>query len=348
MLRSTRRALGRPRRCLAAVAVVLGAVLVISSCGTGSGDSADTVRVYSGRHYDLETAFEKFTEETGVKVEFQFGNDAELREKIVAEGEDTPADAYITVDAGNLVEGANQGIFAPLDSPVLDDAVPAELRDPDNRWFGLAVRARGIVYNSDKVQPSELSTYADLADPKWDGRVCLRNSSGGYQQSLVASLIGSYGYDEALRIVEGWKDNAEILENDVLILDSIADGLCDVGITNHYYLARKYDDDPNFPVKMFWPDQQSAGVHINISGGGVTANAKRPELARQLLEWLATKGQTAFLAGNHELPINDRTQPDALLQEKFDLNFKRSSLSAAEMGALNAEAFKLMTEADYR
>jgi iron(III) transport system substrate-binding protein len=337
----------RPTVALAG-ALVIGSLL-LGSCGSGSGDE-NTVRVYSGRHYDLEQAFEQFTEETGIKVEFQFGNDAELREKIEAEGEDTVADAYITVDAGNLVAGAEQGIFQPIESELLDDVIPPVLRDPENRWFGLAVRARSIVYNPDEVDPSELSTYADLADPKWDGRLCLRNSSGGYQQSLVAGLIGELGEAEARRIVQGWLDNAELLENDVLVLDAIAAGRCDVGITNHYYLARKYDDDPDFPVRMFWADQGPAesGVHVNISGGGVTRHADRPELARRLIEWLATDGQAALTHGNHEYPANTDVLADELVQDRFGVDFTRSALAAAEMGALNPQAVALMNELGYR
>ena len=339
----------RTVRTIAVVgAIVIGAVL-LGSCGSGSGDE-NTVHVYSGRHYDLEKAFADFTEQTGIKVEFQFGNDAELREKIEAEGEDTAADAYITVDAGNLVAGAEQGIFQPVDSEILDDAIPPVLRDPENRWFGLAVRARSIVYNPNEVDPSELSTYADLADPKWDGRLCLRNSSGGYQQSLVAGLIGEHGEPEARRIVEGWLDNAELLENDVLVLDAVDAGRCDVGITNHYYLARKYDDDPDFAVKMFWADQGpgESGVHVNISGGGVTRYADRPELARRLIEWLATDGQAALTHGNHEYPANPDVLADELVQERFGVDFTRSGLAAAEMGALNPQAVALMNELGYR
>jgi len=337
----------RPRRVLGLGALALVAAVVLGACGSGSGDE-NTVHVYSGRHYELESAFEKFTEDTGIEVEFLFGNDAELRERIAAEGDDTQADAYITVDAGNLVKAADQGLFQPLDDPVLIDAIPAPLRDPENRWFALAVRARSIAYNPDEVQPSELSTYADLADPKWNDRLCLRVSSNVYQQSLVASLIADYGSEEAVRIVKGWADNAEILENDILILDAIAEGRCDVGITNHYYLAKKYEQDADFPVEMFWVDQQGKGVHVNVSGGGVTTYAKRPELARQLLEWMATTGQEAFLAGQHEFPANPSVAPDELLQEHFEVDFLRNPMPAQTFGALNAEAVSVMNEAGYR
>jgi iron(III) transport system substrate-binding protein len=335
----------RAARWVLGVGIAAVVAVVLGSCASGDDD---TLRIYSGRHYGLEGAFEQFSEETGIDVEFQFGNDAELREKLVAEGEDTPADVYITVDAGNLVRGTEQGIFQPLDSAVLDEAIPEYLRDPEGHWYGLSERVRSIVYNPDEVDPSELSTYADLADPEWDGRLCLRNSSGGYQQSLVAQLIADEGYDEALRIVEGWLANAEIMENDVMILDSVAEGRCDVGIANHYYLARKYAEDPDFGVRMFWADQDGNGVHVNTSGGGITAHANNPEEARELLEWLATDGQEAFLAGQHELPANPDVEPDEVVREHFELDFVRNPMPVWEYGALNAQAVELMNEAGYR
>ena len=156
--------------------------------------------MYRGRHYGIETAFEQYEDETGVNVEFLTGNDAELRERIAAEGEDTEADVYITVDAGNLVAAAEQGLFQPIDSAVLDEAIPAELSDPTNRWFGLAVRARTIMYNPDSIDEADVpTTYEELADPEWDGRVCLRDSINDYQQSLVASLIADHGEEETAR-----------------------------------------------------------------------------------------------------------------------------------------------------
>lgn len=335
------------RRWLPIVGLVLAGAVVLGACGSGSGDP-NTVRVYSGRQYDLEEAFAQFTEETGIKVDFQFGNDAELRERLAAEGDSTPADVFISVDAGNLVKAADQGLFQPIDDPVLQAAVPPALRDPDNLWFGLSIRARSIVYNPDAVDPSELSTYAALAEPEWKGRLCLRNSGNVYTQSLVAALIADEGRDEALRIVEGWADNAEILDSDVMILDAVAAGQCDVAITNHYYLARKYEESPDFGVEMFWADQAGKGVHVNISGAGVTAGADRRELGTRLIQWLATDGQAAFTAGNHEFPVNPEVDIDPLLVERFDVDFLRNPMSAETFGALNADAVALMGEAGYR
>ena len=191
------------------------------------------------------------------------------------------------------------------------------------------------------------TTYEALAEPEWDGRICLRNSSNVYQQSLVASLIAHHGEEEALRIVSGWADNAEILGNDVLILESIADGLCDVGITNHYYLGRMIEEDPDFPVGLVWADQDGRGVHVNVSGGGVTTHSDHPELARQFLEWLATDGQDVLVSANHEYPANPSVPPEPLIAAEFGTEFVRDTLDAATFGALNADAVRLMDEAGY-
>ena len=322
---------------------------IIAVAGACSGGDDDTIRIYTGRHYDLEEAFQQFSDETGIDIEFLTGSDAELRERIAAEGEDTQADIYMTVDAGNLATAAEQGVFAPIESSVLEEAVPANLRDPDGQWFALSLRARTIVYHPERVAPDEIpTTYEELAEPEWDGRVCLRNSSNTYTQSLVASLIGNLGYDEALDVVSGWADNAEILPNDVITLESVAEGLCDVGIVNHYYLARLLEEDADFPVELVWTDQDGRGTHVNISGAGVTRHADDPELAQQLLEWLATDGQSAFVDGNHEYPANPAVAPEELIATTFGEDFVGDDLNAAEFGALNADAVRLLDEAGYR
>ena len=326
--------------------VGVGLALLAAAC---SGGDDEVIRIYSGRHYDLEVAFNQYAEETGVSIEFLTGSDAELRERIAAEGEDTQADIYMTVDAGNLATAAEQGIFAEIDSSVLDTAVPESLRDPDGQWFALSLRARTIVYHPDRVAADEVpTTYEELAQPEWSNRICLRNSSNTYTQSLVASLIANLGYDEALAVVSGWADNAEILPNDVISIESVADGLCDVAIVNHYYLARLLEEDPEFPVELVWADQDGRGTHVNISGAGITRYADDPELAQDLLEWLATDGQSAFVDGNHEYPVNPDVAPEALIAARFGETFVADRLNAAEFGALNAEAVRLLDEAGYQ
>jgi iron(III) transport system substrate-binding protein len=333
------------RTRLRAAAVAITGVTVVAAC---SGDGGDALRIYSGRHYGIETAFEQFEDETGIDVEFLTGNDAELRERIEAEGPETEADAYITVDAGNLAAAAEQGLFQPIASPILDEAIPAELRDPDGLWYGLTIRARTIVYATERMTLDEVpTTYEELADPAWKGRLCMRVSTNVYQQSLVASLIATHGEDEALRIVQGWADNAEIVSNDILILDSIADGVCDVGLTNHYYLGRKLEEDPNFPVGLVWANQDDRGVHVNTSGGGVTKYSKHPAEAQQFLEWLATEGQSILVDANHEYPANPAATPEPLITAEFGTEFTRDPLDASVFGALNPDAIRLMDEAGY-
>jgi len=330
-------------------AVVTAVGLLAAGCGlTSSASEGDeTVRVYSGRHYDLEQAFEQFYEATGTQVEFLFGNDAELRNRIDEEGEGTQADVYMTVDAANLHLAAEEGLFQPAESSELSDAVPASLRDPQNRWFGLSMRARTIMYNPNAVDPDELSTYAALGESTWQDRVCMRNSTNVYTQSLIASLIANHGRQRAREIVAGWVDNGtKILGNDIRILEQIAaDGGCDVGITNHYYLARLMEDNPDIAVEPFWANQSSSGTHVNVSGAGVTRYADDPGLATDLLEWLATDGQKAFVEGNHEYPVNPAVEPGPTISEWSD--FERDSLNAARLGALNDEAVSLMAEVGY-
>lgn len=326
----------------------IGAVAVALALGACSGDDGDTLNVYSGRHYGIETAFEEFTADTGIDVEFLTGNDGELRERIEAEGEDTQADAYITVDAGNLVAAEDDGLFQPIDSPVLDEAIPPELHDPDENWFGLTVRARTIIYNSDLLSEADApTTYEELAEPEWNGRICLRNSLNGYQQSLVASLIAEDGEDGARAVVQGWKDNAQILANDVVIIESVADGLCEVGVTNHYYLGRALEENPDLPVDLVWANQENRGVHVNISGGGVTKFSEHPEMAQKFLEWLATDGQGILVDDNHEYPANPAVQPEPLITEEFGTDFKRDELNADELGRLNPDAIRLMDDVGY-
>jgi iron(III) transport system substrate-binding protein len=333
------------RRAALGLALAGSAASILGACGD---DDSDRLVVYSGRHYDVELAFAEFSEETGIGVDFVTGNDAELRERIAAEGEDTQADVYLTVDAGNLAKAAADGLFQPLDSSPLNEVIPAEYRDPDDLWFGLALRTRTIVYNPDLVAVEEVpTTYEELAEPQWNGRVCLRNSNNDYQQSLVASMIAADGEERTLEVLRGWADNAEIFANDVEILQAIDAGACDVGITNHYYLATELEEDPDFDVALQWANQDDRGVHVNISGGGVTRHAEHPELARQFLEWLGTDGQDVFVATNHEYPANPAVPAEPLITAEFGTDFKKDSVSAKEFGELNADAVRLMDEANF-
>ena len=332
--------LRRPTLCTLAAAAA-----VVPGCG---GDDGEQLTVYSGRHYGIETAFEAWSDETGIDVEFLTGNDTELRERIAAEGEDTEADVYLTVDAGNLWAAAEDGLFQPLDSTVLDESVPEQLRDPDNRWFGLAVRARTIVYNTDMVDEAEVpTTYEELAEPEWEGRLCLRNANNDYQQSLVASMIAADGEEATVETLSGWAANADIYANDVELLEAMAVGACEVGVVNHYYLARLLEEDPDAPIGLVWAEQDTRGVHVNISGGGITRYADDIALGQQFLEWLATDGQDTLVADNHEYPANPGVEAEPLIREQFGTDFVRDPLRADVLGSLNADAVRAMDTAGF-
>jgi iron(III) transport system substrate-binding protein len=307
------------------------------------------VYVYSARHYgQMETAFAEFTKETGIEVRFTFGSDAELRERLKAEGRFTPADVLFTVDAANLWLAAQEGILRPINSDVLESNIPDYLQDPSNQWYALSLRIRTIAYHPDRVNPAEISTYESLADPKWAGRICWRPSTKSYTQSLVSSLIVHHGYDKAKEIVSGWaKNSKEYIDSDTKILEAIAAGGCDVGVVNHYYLARLLDKDANFPVKLLWANQDDRGVHVNASGAGVTTYARHPENAIRLLEWLSTeRGQRLFADSNFEYPANPAVTPHELIKSWGE--FKRDTVQISEIGSLQADAVKLMNEAGYQ
>lgn len=336
---------------LLATGLALATLAATTGCSVFSDDKEKAdLQVYSARHYGSEEVFKQFTEETGITVDFLSGENADLLERIKAEGKDSPADIYMTVDAGNLWHAAEEGILAPVTSTVLDDAVPAQYRDSRDRWFGLVLRARTVLYNPDNVEESDLDpkdTYAGLADPRWKGRICMRDDSEAYTVSLVASLIDLYGRDRALEIVEGWVDNeVDVMANDVLLIDAVDAGTCDVALVNHYYLARELDERPDLNVQLYWASQDGAGTHVNISGAGIVETSDNKEKAQELLEWLATKGQDDLIAGNHEFPVNPEVQPDEVAAGFGP--FKPMPIDAEAYGAKNAEALDLLAEAGYK
>lgn len=311
---------------------------------------ADEVVVYSARKEHLiKPLFDRYTRETGVKIRYITDKAGPLLQRLKAEGKRTPADLLITVDAGNLWHAAESGVLAAVDSTALQANVPAFLRDPQNRWFGLSERARTIVYSTERIKPGMLTTYEDLADPKWSGRLCLRTSKKVYNQSLVATLIARHGEEKAEQIVRGWVDNlaAAPFSNDTKTMEAVLAGQCDVAIVNTYYFGRLQKKMPDVALALFWPNQQSSGVHINVSGAGVTRYAKHPEAATRLLEWLSSDAAQRDFAGlNMEYPVNPKVEPDALVAAWG--TFKPDALNVVEAGRLQADAIRLMDRAGYR
>ncbi|MCS6871422.1 MAG: extracellular solute-binding protein [Anaerolineae bacterium] len=335
------------------VVLALLLALIFAGVNAATAQGRQFVNVYSSRHYGaLEQMFAEFTQETGIEVRLSQGSAQALLTRLEQEGKQTPADVFFTIDAGTLVLAAEKGLLQSIDSEVLRANVPEELRDPENRWFGLSQRLRTIVYNPQKVDPSELSTYEALADPKWNGRLCLRPATHIYTISLVASMIAALGEQKTEEVVKGWVANKpQLIDSDTRILETIIAGGCDVGITNHYYVGRIYSQDPNASVKIFWANQADRGVHRNISGAGVTANAANRENAIKLLEWLsdAEKGQagdvTGLPGGNFEFPVNAKAKLNEIIAgfgtPKID------PLPLAELGKNQKAAIDLLGRAGY-
>lgn len=337
---------------LLALAVPVGSGALLSDPGAGAQPDRGVVNVYSARHYgQMEPVFERFTEETGIEVRFTFGKDAELRERIKAEGRFTLADVYIGVDAGNLWIASQEGILQPIPGEVVARNIPEQFRDPEGRWAALTLRLRTIVHRPDRVGPEELSTYEALADPRWRGRLCLRPATNVYTQSLVAGLIAAHGVERAEEIVRGWVENApaeNVIDSDTRITQTVAAGGCDVGIVNHYYLARLLNDDPDFPVRIFWANQGEGerGVHANVSGAGLVKYARNVENAIALIEWLTQEtGQRLLADGNFEYPANPRVEPHPLLQG-FGVP-RIDPIPVWRYGELQAEAIELMNRVGY-
>ncbi len=312
--------------------------------------AAEEVVVYSSRNEQLiKPLFDAYTKETGVSVRFITDKEGPLIERLKAEGTNTPADLLITVDAGNLWYAAHEGLLRPIDSAPLKTNVPEALRDPESRWFALTVRARTIVYNSTRVKPAELSTYEDLGGAKWKKRLCLRTSKKVYNQSLVAMMIANLGEPKTEAIVRSWVGNlaTDVFADDTAMIEAIGAGQCDVGITNTYYFGRLKDKQPAAPVALFWPNQNDRGVHVNVSGGGVTRHAKHPEAAVRLLEWLSSpRAQKIFTDLDFEYPANPTVSPSPAVAAWG--TFKSDTINVAKAGELQRAAVMVMDRAGYR
>lgn len=336
------------RKSMAMLAGGLAALLALTTV------SAEEVVVYSARNEQLiKPLFDAYTKETGVTVKFVTDKEGPLLARLKAEGANTPADMLMTVDAGNLWQASEEGLLRPVKSATLAANVPAHLRDPDNEWFGLSIRARTLVYNKDKVKPADLSTYEDLASPKWKNRLCLRTSKKVYNQSLVAMMIHEYGEAKTEDIVQGWVNNlaAPPFPDDTKAMEAVAAGQCDVTLVNTYYYGRLMEKDPKLPLGIFWPNQnlksKNAGVHVNISGAGVTKHAKNPAGAIKLLEWLSSeKAQNLYADSNLEYPVNAKVKADATVAAWG--SFRQNLINVKEAGTLQAAAVKLMDRVGYK
>jgi iron(III) transport system substrate-binding protein len=299
------------------VAAFVGVVLATS------GSSSDALVLYSARsHYGEEKPFEDFAKKTGTDLTIRGGDASELYERLKSEGSNTPADVLITVDAANLWRAQHAGL---IDS-----------------WKPLTLRARTIMRSTERVGPTDVTTYEGLGDPRWKGRLCLRSGTSEYNVSFVADRLAKDGRAATERMLRRWMANdPKIFGSDTDVLEKIKDGDCDVGLTNSYYLGRELADDPKFPVAPVWADQNGRGTQVNLSGLGVVHGSDKAEKARELIDFLREPSQQELFAeNNHEYPAVAGVKPDPVMA-RFG-TFKRDMIDVAGAGPWSAEALGVM------
>jgi iron(III) transport system substrate-binding protein len=332
------------------------AVAVATAVVSSGAAVAEEVNVYSARHYDSDEAlYSAFTEETGIEVNVIEGDSDQLIERIKREGVASPADIMMTVDAGRLWRGEQEGIFQSVESGVLADRLPESMQHPDGLWFGFSQRARAIYYNRETVDPSDIESYEDLAGSQWEGEVCIRSSSNIYNQSLMASMVEHHGEEGAEEWAQSIVDNMarQPQGGDTDQIRGVAAGECDVAIANHYYYVRllKSDDiqdrEQARRVGIIFPNQDGRGTHVNVGGAGVAVNAPNRDNAIRFLEFLASNtAQEAFAQGNNEFPVVESVKRDPVL-ESFG-NFKRDDLNISALGENNPAAVRIFDRVGWR
>ena len=313
---------------------------------------AEEVNVYSHRQPELiQPLVDAFTAETGITVNVAFV-DKGMAERLVAEGARSPADLVLTVDIARLMQVVQADVIQPVQSPVLEANIPAALRDPGNMWFGLTARARIVYASRDRVKPGEITTYEDLADPKWKGRLCTRSGTSDYNIALLAAYITHHGEAAAKTWAEGLKANlARKPEGgDRDQVKAIAAGECDIAVGNTYYIGQMMSDPEQRPaaeaVRIEFPVFQGDGTHLNISGVAMTKAAPNKAAALKFMEWLSgDTAQKIYAETNHEFPVKPGVPRSALVQSWGD--FTPDSKTLGEIAAMRPAALRIMEEIDF-
>jgi len=337
---------------------ILAGLLALAITGCAVGDEAATeageVNLYSSRHYDTDLAlYEDFTEQTGITVNRIEADADALIERIASEGEFSPADLLITVDAGRLWRAEEAGVLAPVESDVLAERLPIYLRHPEGLWFGLSTRARVIIYNKAAGEPEGLENYSDLADPTFRGDICIRSSSNIYNISLLSSIIAHKGAEAAEAWATGVVANfsRDPQGNDTAQIESVASGECRIAVVNSYYLARFAGGDEDQKaifdaLGVIFPDQDGTGTHINVSGAGLVKTSPNRENAIRFLEYLTSESaQRYFADGNNEYPAVEGLQANSAVEQLG--TFKPDTLNAAEIGQNQAQAVQIFDRAGW-
>ena len=316
----------------------------------------EEINVYTHRHYKADQElFAQFEKETGIKVNVVNAKADELMQKMTVEGEQSPADVLITVDAGRLVRAKNKGLLQGAKSEFLDKTIPSHLKDADNNWFALTKRARVIVYNPEKVKPEELTTYEALTDDKWKKKILIRSSGNIYNQSLLASIIANLGEEKATEWAKGMVANMARSPkgNDRDQVKAVVAGEGDVAVVNTYYIGKLLNSKnpeevkAGEGVKIFFPNQEGRGTHINVSGAGIAKYAPNKENAIKFVEFLASKkAQEVFAKANYEYSVNKEVAPSKLLKSWGD--FKEDTLSLTKLGENNKKAVLVFDNAEWK
>ena len=334
--------------------IKLATISLLLTCNIAQASSE--VNVYSARKEALiKPLLDKFEQSTGITVNLITGKADALLQRIRIEGKASPADIFITVDAGRLQRAKEAGILQAIDSEILNANIPQNLRDSDNLWFGLSQRARTIFYSKANVNPSQLTSYEDLADKKWRGRICLRSSNNIYNQSLVASMIDNIGAEKTLTWATALVNNIAKppAGGDTAQLKAVAAGVCDITISNTYYFGRLMNSDKADDKKvvekvgLFWPNQNDRGVHMNVSGAGVTKYARHKDNAIKLIEFMTSaESQAWYAAVNSEFPVLE-TAPVSKALTSWG-SFKADSIALNKLGENNRQAVELMDKAGWK
>ena len=331
-------------------------VIVAIGCICLSGITySQSINVYSARQEGLiKPLLDQFTDSYGIEVKLVTGKGDALLTRLKLEGANSPADILITTDAGRLYRAQKAGVLQPVYSEELSNNVPENLRSKDNLWYGLSMRARTIVYSKERVSPEELSTYEELANPKWSKKLCLRSSGNIYNQSLVASLLANNGMIQTEKWLKGITSNfarkPQGGDRDQVL--AVAAGVCDIAVINTYYLGgmlqsnNKSQQEAAEKIAVFWPNQSGRGTHVNISGAGVAHASRSPENAKKLLEFLTNPSSQRWYAKvNNEYPVDPKVEVSQILMNWGA--FKADSLPVETLGELNSEAVKSMDRAGW-
>jgi iron(III) transport system substrate-binding protein len=309
-------------RKITVLLMLITMIFTLAACQLNqSGEKSLTI--YTERHYDTDQLlYDQFTEETGIEINLVRDEADKLITRLENEGVDTVADLLIIADAGRLGRAKDLDLLQPVESTTLNENVPENYQDPENYWYALTMRARVIVYHPDRVSENELSTYEDLTNPKWEGRIVTRSSSNIYNQSLMSSFIELWGEDDALDFAEGLVANfaRSPQGNDRDQAKAVVAGEADLAIMNTYYIGRMlYSSDPlevevAETIRVFFPNQETTGTHVNVSGIGVVKHTEKTDLATKLIEYLTSvDAQSSYANANYEYPINPLVDPHELL-----------------------------------